>query len=80
MKDREYEEESREFERYELEEGKEVFISGCYEAYDLLTSQGGKALEDGNLPDIADAINRMLAYFLMEEDYERCNFLKKFIK
>lgn len=79
MRDREYEETAREFERHELDAQKKEFIKGCYDAYDLLTSQGVKALEDGNLPDIANAINRMLAYFLLEEDYERCNFLKKFI-
>ena len=79
MRDREYEETARDFSRQELEAQKDEFIRGCYEAYDLLTSQGAKALEDGNLPSIANAINRMLAYFLIEEDYERCDFLKKFI-
>jgi len=79
MRGREYEETARNFERQELEAQKKEFIKGCYDAYDLLTSQGAKALDDGNLPNIANAINRMLAYFLLEEDYERCNFLKRFI-
>lgn len=58
---------------------KTEFISGCYQAYDMLITKGPKALEEAEISSIKSAINRMAAFFISQEEYERCNFLKKFV-
>ena len=59
---------------------KQEFIRGCYEAYDILVSHGSAALEQAELPAIQRAIQRMTAFFLLQEEYERCGFLKGFVE
>ena len=78
MDDAEFEANSREFTKLQIEAQKKIFIEGCYEAYDLLTSKGKEALAVGELSAICSAIDRMTALFLLNEEYERCNFLKEF--
>jgi hypothetical protein len=56
----------------------EQFIKGCYEGYDILTSMGKSALREDDLPSIKKAINRMTTLFIMQEEYEKCGWLKKF--
>ena len=57
----------------------EEFIEGCYEAYDLLATRGKEALKEAEITSIQRAINRMTMLFIMKEEYERCEFLKKFV-
>lgn len=54
------------------------FIQGCYEAYDLLATRGEEALDGAEIPAVQRAINRMTAFFITKEEYERCEFLKKY--
>lgn len=59
---------------------KKEFISGCYEAYDILKRDGSKALEEAEITSIQKAINRMTTYFIIVEEYEKCQFLQEFVK
>jgi hypothetical protein len=70
----------QEFEELAIKKNLVNFIDGCYEAYDLLLTQGKGALESGSEESIASAINRMTALFLRKEEYERCSFLKNFVE
>jgi hypothetical protein len=54
------------------------FIEGCYDAYDLLATRGEQALEGAEIPAVQRAINRMTAFFITKEEYERCDFLKRY--
>ena len=60
-------------------EAKKEFIDGCYMAYDMLVVKGAEALESGDMTSICNAINRMMSLFLIREEYERCQFLKRFV-
>ena len=62
-----------------LEQSKQEFIEGCYEAYDVLVSEGSSVLEQAPATEIQKAINRMTQLFLLREEYERCEFLKKYV-
>jgi hypothetical protein len=73
------ESEFTEAKRQALERSKEEFIRGCYDAYDLLATQGQEALNGASPKDIQRAINRMTQLFLLKEEYERCSFLKKYV-
>jgi hypothetical protein len=59
---------------------REEFIQGCYSAYDILEREGKKALDKGDLTSICRAINRMMSLFLIQEEYERCSFLKQYVE
>jgi ferritin len=61
------------------ERAKQEFIEGCYQAYDLLVKDGSKTLEEAEISSIQKAINRMTSYFIMQEEYEKCQFLKRFV-
>jgi hypothetical protein len=56
------------------------FIAGCYEAYELLVTDGSGTLEASTPEAIGEAVNRMTTLFLRGEEYERCNFLKNYIQ
>jgi hypothetical protein len=66
--------------RHMIEKSKKEFIEGCYDAYDMLVSKGKEAIEGTDPKSIGTAINRMTALFLIREEYERCEFLKKYAK
>ena len=72
-------EESNELNRQVIEMAKKEFIAGCYDAYEILATKGEEAIEGTNHGDIQKAINRMMALFVMNEEYERCQFLKSFV-
>lgn len=57
----------------------EEFVSGCYEAYEVLETHGKHALTEAGEEQIKRAINRMTALFILKEEYERCTFLKEFV-
>ncbi len=56
------------------------FVEGCYMAYGMLHVRGGDAIEEGEPDAIKMAINRMMALFLHNEEYERCAFIKSFVE
>jgi hypothetical protein len=58
----------------------EQFIEGCYMAYGIMHVRGEDALREGDPESIEMAINRMMALFLHREQYERCSFIKSFVK
>ena len=66
--------------RHMIEKSKKEFIEGCYDAYDMLVSKGKEAIDGADPKSIGTAINRMTALFLIREEYERCEFLKKYAK
>lgn len=76
----ELEERSRQLQSKLRERARKEFIEGCYTAYGILERDGQKALQQGDLGSICRAINRMMSLFLAREEYERCNFLKKYVE
>jgi hypothetical protein len=78
--DFEFPEELARQEKRRQEAEKQEFIKGCYQAYDILVAQGSAAMQQAELPSIQKAINRMTAFFLLQEEYERCGFLKGFVE
>jgi hypothetical protein len=69
-----------EIQRDLTERAKKDFMEGCYQAYDILVKDGGSALLEAELPSIQRAINRMTAFFIIREEFEKCQFLKNFVK
>lgn len=67
-----------EMKRKIIERSKKEFIKGCYDAYELLANKGEEAIKGTKPKEIQNAINRMMSLFLIKEEYERCEFLKKF--
>jgi hypothetical protein len=61
-----------------IERSKKEFVAGCYDAYEMLSTKGKEAINGTNPKDIQRAINRMMALFVINEEYERCQFLKSF--
>lgn len=68
-----------EIERDLTERAKKDFMEGCYQAYDILVKDGKGALDEAELPSIQRAINRMTAFFIIKEEFEKCQFLKTFV-
>ena len=62
-----------------VEKSKREFVKGCYDAYEMLSTKGGDAIQGTNPKEIQTAINRMMALFVIKEEYERCQFLKSFV-
>jgi hypothetical protein len=56
----------------------ETFIEGCYEVYDILENSGKAALSEADASSIKMAINRITAFFIMREEYEKCAFIKQY--
>jgi len=69
-----------EMKRKIIEKSKKEFVKGCYDAYEMLATKGSQAIEGTKPKEIQTAINRMMSLFLIKEEYERCEFLKKFAK
>jgi len=67
-----------EMKRKIIEKSKKEFVKGCYDAYEMLATKGGEAIQGTKPKEIQNAINRMMSLFLIKEEYERCEFLKKF--
>ena len=62
-----------------VEKSKKEFVAGCYEAYEMLITNGQEAINGTNPKEIQKAINRMMALFVIKEEYERCQFIKSFV-
>jgi hypothetical protein len=75
-----HEDEYEDLEKSIRERSKKDFIEGCYQAYDILLKDGSKAITQTELPAIQKAINRMTAFFIINEEFEKCQFLKNFVK
>lgn len=63
-----------------LNQRKQEFITGCYEAYELLTEHKEQVFDTKGVTkdSLKTTVDRMLTYFLEIEDYEKCQFLKDF--
>ena len=78
--DDDYQEETHnELKKQVIERAKKEFVAGCYDAYEMLTTKGEGAIQGTNPKEIQTAINRMMALFVINEEYERCQFLKSFV-
>jgi hypothetical protein len=78
--DEDYQEDVRnELKKKIMEKAKKEFVAGCYDAYEMLSTKGGEAIQGTNPKEIQRAINRMMALFVIKEEYERCQFLKSFV-
>lgn len=80
IEENEYEEYGQTLRKKATQKAKQDFIQGCYDAYDLLVSAGESALHGTDEKDIRNAINRMTSFFILSEEYERCEFLKNFVR
>jgi hypothetical protein len=69
---------SNELKKKVIERAKKEFVAGCYDAYEMLSTKGKEAIDGTNPKEIQKAINRMMALFVINEEYERCQFLKSF--
>jgi hypothetical protein len=75
-----YDEEiNNELKKQFIERSKKEFVAGCYDAYELLSTKGEGAIQGASPKEIQRAINRMMALFVIKEEYERCQFLKSFV-
>ena len=45
----------------------------------MLITNGQEAINGTNPKEIQKAINRMMALFVIKEEYERCQFIKSFV-
>ena len=61
-------------------EAREKFISTVYSGYALLFSKGKDAISVGEKDEALSAIRRMLGVMEHFEEYEKCQFLKQFLK
>jgi hypothetical protein len=78
--DDDYQEEiTNELKKKIIEKSKKEFVAGCYDAYEMLSTKGGEAIQGTNPKHIQTAMNRMMALFVIKEEYERCQFLKSFV-
>lgn len=78
--DDDYQEETHnELKKQVIERAKKEFVAGCYDAYEMLTTKGEGAIQGTSPKEIQTAINRMMALFVINEEYERCQFLKSFV-
>ena len=78
--DDDYQEDVRnELKKKIMEKAKKEFVAGCYDAYEMLSTKGGEAIQGTNPKEIQRAINRMMALFVIKEEYERSQFLKSFV-
>jgi hypothetical protein len=77
--DDDQEEIANELKKKIIERAKKEFVAGCYDAYEMLSTKGKEAIQGTNPKEIQTAINRMMALFVINEEYERCQFLKSFV-
>jgi len=73
----------------EMEMEKEVkarkeFIKNCNEAYEAIKSDPDNIVNEDNSAtkkeNLVNALNRMSALFILQEEFEKCTALKKFVE
>lgn len=61
---------------------REEFIKNCNDAYEAIISDPDNIIDDKNpatkKSNLINALNRMSALFILQEEYEKCETLKKF--
>ena len=62
------------------EETKKKWRSAAYRGYNLLVKSGREAIDYKNEKEAVLAIRRILGLLVQEEEYEKCNFIKLFLK
>lgn len=79
-----FEEESIILEERMEERKREDFIKNCNEAYQSIEDDPETIIgEEGSpteIKSLINALNRMCALFIIQEEYEKCSFLKKFME
>lgn len=55
------------------------FREAAYKGYDLLEVSGKDAVDPNNIEEAILAIRRILGLMVIEEEYEKCQFLKEFL-
>lgn len=63
---------------------REEFIKNCNAAYEAIKSDPDNILDEGNSAtkrsNLINALNRMSALFILQEEYEKCSTLKAFVQ
>lgn len=63
---------------------REDFIKNCNAAYEAIKSDPNNILDEGNSAtkraNLINALNRMSALFILQEEYEKCSTLKEFVE
>lgn len=60
-----------------IKEKEKAFSEGCREGYTLIKEHGREAIENTNLPEAKEALNRMMGFFIQMEEYEKCSEIQK---
>lgn len=66
--------------RKEMERETHKFRKAAYKGYDLLEKRGIKAVDLKEKEEAVIAIKRILGLMIIDEEYEKCDFLKKFLR
>lgn len=54
------------------------FIEGCNEAYDMIVRSDIDVILESNHEKTREALNKMLWYFIGQEEFEKCSTIKNF--
>ena len=65
--------------RSEMERETHKFRNAAYKGYTLLERRGIKAVDLKQREEAVLAIRRILGLMVMDEEYEKCDFLKNFL-
>lgn len=61
----------------ESKKRKQKFAQGCLEGYKLLEEFGGECIQGIGRKKAVETLNRMIGYFIQNEEYEKCSVIKK---
>ena len=74
----------REMEMEKEEKARKEFIQNCNDAYKAIESDPDNIVNEGNSAtkkdNLINALNRMSALFILQEEYEKCEILRKFVE
>lgn len=74
----------REMEMEKEEKARKEFIRNCNDAYEAIKSDPDTIVNEDNSAtkkdNLINALNRMSALFILQEEYEKCETLKKFVE
>jgi len=66
------------------DKARKEFIKNCNEAYEAIKSDPDNIVNEDNSAtkkeNLVNALNRMSALFILQEEFEKCSTLKKFIE
>lgn len=74
----------REMEMEKESKARKEFIKNCNEAYEAIKSDPDNIVNEDNSAtkkeNLVNALNRMSALFILQEEFEKCSTLKKFVE